>query len=413
MSFGSERRVNRVPTFDISSQFAWLWQVVALTLSLFCATSAEADSDSGRIIGHIDGLRFELDGYRIWGWACQQGQKDPIAVHLYADDTLMFGGQTGRDSEPAVNRNCQDSQGGKHRFAIAIPSQYLAAHHSKKLYVHGIRIVGAVPNAAIDGSGTLTLPDPPVFRTVPRTYPALSGTYRSSTQHPRVFMTQADVEDLVKRINVRGTFSAQSYAKLASQVKKDLTGNTDWEATYSDCDGEIYLRGFSFEAKPAYGNDRTEAQLEAAMHVRPGARAPHGAAIAASRMALYAVLAGAGATAPADAPAADQAAMQAKRILLAWADRGFRDEKGSFRSPYQYCDLDPNGKVLSPVGSPATALTHSRGVVYSIHAQDLLQSLHMLSPAEEGRLNTFHRDMYDWIRATHNGEIDRGLRSRR
>jgi hypothetical protein len=354
-------------------------------------------------------MRFEIDRYHVWGWACQQGQKDSIAVHLYAEDSLMLGGNADMESEPAVNRNCQDSHGGKHRFAIGIPSQYLAAHKGKKLYV-GIRIIGAVENAAIAESGTRTLPDPPVLRTVPQTYPALSGSYHRPAVHPFVFTTETEVKDLVQRINTPGTFSSQGFARLADQVKKDLTGKADWTAAYSGCDAEIYLRGFSIEAKPDYGNDRSEAQLAAAMKVRPGAQAPHGAAIVASRLALYAVLVESGAHPPAGAPGSKDTMLLSKRILLAWTDHGYRDEHGNFR--VQYCDLDARGNDSWNQGKTATALTFSRGVVYSVHAQDLLQSLHVFSPEEEARLNTFHREMYDWIRTTHNDEVKRGLQSR-
>lgn len=136
---------------------------VALSCAIWSAPVVGQESHAGPIIGHIDGLRFELDGYLIWGWACQQGRKESIAVHLYADDSLMFAGQTGVDSESAVNRGCQDSQGGKHRFVIRIPGSALATYQGKKLSVYGIRIAGDVKNAALAGSGTITLPEPAVF----------------------------------------------------------------------------------------------------------------------------------------------------------------------------------------------------------------------------------------------------------
>jgi hypothetical protein len=67
------------------------------------------------------------------------------------------------------------------------------------------------------------------------------------------------------------------------------------------------------------------------MHGKPGLAPPHGAAIVAARAALYAALIKAGAAQPRGAPLATDAAAFAKRILLAWADHGFRDEKGAFR----------------------------------------------------------------------------------
>lgn len=128
-----------------------------------------------------------------------------------------------------------------------------------------------------------------------------------------------------------GSFSGRRFAALASKVKADLARNLDWNEAYSGCDMEIYLRGFSYEPEPAYGNDRSDAELGAAMKIKPGTAPLHGGAVVASRLALYAALAKAGATLPAGAPDPDRAAATAKRILLAWADRGFRDDRGKFR----------------------------------------------------------------------------------
>src|SRR5258708_31543276 len=115
-------------------------------------------------------------------------------------------------------------------------------------------------------------------------------------------MPEPDLRDLTTRINSPATFSAQSFARLTRKVKADLAAKVDWNAAYSGCDVEIYLRGFSFEPKPAYGNDRTEDELRAAMNVRAGEAPPHRAAVVASRLALFPALVKAGALAPADAP---------------------------------------------------------------------------------------------------------------
>jgi hypothetical protein len=47
----------------------------------------------------------------------------------------------------------------------------------------------------------------------------------------------------------------------------------------------------------------------------------------------------------------------------------------------------------------------SRGVIYSVDAQDLLEGLGALSPDEEARLNRFHRAMYERIRTKNNDEL--------
>jgi hypothetical protein len=67
-------------------------------------------------------------------------------------------------------------------------------------------------------------------------------------------------------------------------------------------------------------------------------------AIVAAGAALYAALVAAGADPPSGAPPADEATGLAKRILLAWADHGFRDAHRALdvpakavlaRSPFQ------------------------------------------------------------------------------
>jgi hypothetical protein len=398
--------------------------VTALCTSLLPSVGSAQNSSvlrgQGRVIGHIDRIRFWKDEFHIAGWACQLSAKDSIDVHIYADHsaydtprgTFVLGGKANLESEPAVNRTCQDQEGGKHRFEIAFPNPVLAIYRGRTLFVHGIRLVGGSDNPPIAGSGTMQFPSPPVLRKRPEAYPALAGAFRRLARHPRVFMTESDLEDLATRINSPGTFSAQSFARLTRKVKADLAAKVDWDAAYSGCDMEIYLRGFSFEPKPAYGNDRTEDELRAAMNVRPGEAPPHGAAVVASRLALYAALLEAGAIAPPDAPTSQEAVALVKRILLAWADRGFRDEHGNFRrSQSQICDLDPTGRpVVTQFGQFVGALTPARGVIYSIHAQDLLQGLHALTPQEEVRLSAFHREMHDWIRSTSNEEFNVNMR---
>jgi hypothetical protein len=338
----------------------------------------------GRIVGNIDGIAVDAGGAHIRGWACQQGRPESITVHIYAnggaDDArkgiFALAGKADLDEEPAVDATCRDSLGRKHRFDIPLPGAILIKLHGTRLFVHGIRVVGSVDNAAIAGSGTIRFPDAPLVRRVPASYPRLAGRYRSLDAHPRVFDTREELQDIARRANAPSTFTSRRFSALVDRVRRDLAANVDWQATYSGCDLEIYLRGFSYEQKPAYGNDRSDAELRAAMNGRPGQAPPHGAAIVAARAALYAALVQAGDLLPPGAPSATDAAAFAKRILLAWADHGFRDETGTFRRMEEkYCDLDPNGKPhVTQFGTFVGALTHARGVIYSVHAQDLLRA---------------------------------------
>ena len=394
--------------------------VAAFVAGLSCVTSsswsetAGPSSPAGHVVGHVDGIRFEGEQFHIWGWACQQGDDHPIGIHLYADHAandkpkgiFVLAGTANLASEAAIDQLCQD-HGGKHRFQIDVPSQALSAHRGQKIYVHGVRAAGGVENVPLAESGKWQFPGPPVFRTMPATFPPLAGAYQSSPQHPRVFTTQADLKDLATRINSAGTFSAQSFGRLVARIKNDLASNIDWDATYSGCDIDIYLHAFSIESKGGYaGEIRGEEQLRASTNARAGASAPAGAAIVASRLALYAALVNAGATVPTDAPAASQATSLAKNILLAWANRGFRGQNGGFfRKTDQFCNA--SGKPVFP-----GALQISRGIIYAVHAQDLLQGLHALSAEEETQLNSFQSAMYDWIRNTRGEEVSLAMKSR-
>jgi hypothetical protein len=232
-------------------------------------------------------------------------------------------------------------------------------------------------------------------------YPSLSGAYRSSSQHPRVFVTPAEFTDMVTRINVPGSFSAQNFSRLANKVKADLAAKVDWDAAYSGCDLDVYLHTFSYEPATGYANEvRTASQLSASMNVKPGMSPPAGAAVVASRLALYAALVKEGAKPPAGAPDASEAAAVAKRILLAWASRGFRDQSGHFlNKAEQFCDAQQRFNRLEENN---VGLQIARGVIYSVHAQDLLQSIAAFNSAETTELNAFHSAIFDLIREASN-----------
>ncbi len=411
--------------FSISVKLSSLRMVAASVGCLFClslvlpetfAQSSGTGSGVGRIVGHIDGIGVDAGGQHISGWACQQGRPESIVVHIYASEgasdapkgIFVLAGKADLGEEPAVDEACKDAVGRKHRFDIPLPGAILLKLHGMRLFVHGIRVVGNVENAAIGGSGTIKIPDAPPVRREPASYPHLAGRYVSLDAHPRVFDTREELQDIARRANSPATYTSRQFSALADRVRRDIAAKVDWQATYAGCDMEIYLRGFSYEQKPAYGNDRSDEQLRAAMHGRPGLAPPHGAAIVAARAALYAALVQAGGVPPTGAPSAADAAAFAKRILLAWADHGFHDETGAFRlTEEKYCDLDPNGKPhVTQYGTFVGTLTLSRGVIYSVHAQDLLEGIGGLTRDEQTRLDAFHHNMFVTIRAIHNQEYD-------
>ena len=319
----------------------------SLTLSTLL-TSAALAQPAGRIAGVIDFIVTDESRSHVRGWACQQGRPESIAVHIYVGDSatkkhLVYSGRADLDNEAAVDKVCRDSTGHKHRFDIPLPGPTLAKYHGRPLIIHGIRVAGNVENAAIAGSRKYAFPDVAI-RQKPAGYPRLAGHYKPLDTHPRVFDNRADLEEIARRANIKNSFTAGRFAALADRIRRDMTDKVDWQATYNGCDLEIYLRGFSYEYHPAYGNERTEDQLRSAMHGRPGLAPPHGAAIVAARAALYASLINAGAPRRPQDPISVAAAGFAKAILLAWADRGFRLESGAFRlTEANYCDLNQDG----------------------------------------------------------------------
>jgi hypothetical protein len=356
--------------------------------------AAAQNGQPGRIIGHIDGISQDGDHYFLLGWACQQGQTKSIDVQLFVEKTVnglskptpIFAEAANLFSEPGVAQVCRDTEGGKHRFILVLP---YGLGPESNLSVHGIRVVNGVPNDLIAGSGAklaLKRLDPP--------YPALpplGGSYRSLTQHPGVFITGDELKDTASRINRPGSYSMRRFDLLAKQITTDLKSGIDWDVTYSGPDPGVYEYVFSYEPQ-----DQHDAQTRAALKIPPGAKAPAGAAVVASRLSLYAALLKAGAAAPPGAPGANESIALAKRILLAWADRGFRDKDGQFQ-PLGSFTRDGHDRPSSQLG-----LTLGRGIIYSVHAQDLLEGIGALNADETRRLNAFHDAIFDLIRQSEN-----------
>ena len=164
----------------MAPQFAWSGLAAALVAglplgALVWHTASAQNSRAGAVMGVIDGVAFEGDQYYVHGWACQEGNRGSIDVTISANramggsssETYVMSGTANLNNEPAVDRECRDADGGKHRFRTALPNQLLRTFHGKKLIVHGIALVGNVENAALAGSGRFAfpapkwLPDPP------------------------------------------------------------------------------------------------------------------------------------------------------------------------------------------------------------------------------------------------------------
>jgi hypothetical protein len=156
-----------VPRLAGSSVLAAFVAGLSLATLAWHAAAAQ-NAHSGPVTGVIDDVRFEDDQYYVFGWACQESQRGSIEVHLYANHaagdkppgTFVTAGTANLGNEPAVDRECHDANGGKHRFKIALPNQLMRTFQGKKLYAHGIAIAGSVENGLIAGSGKFAFPSP-------------------------------------------------------------------------------------------------------------------------------------------------------------------------------------------------------------------------------------------------------------
>jgi hypothetical protein len=140
----------------------------AIGLTLASAVALSQNAHAGPVTGVIDGVAFEGDQYYVHGWACQEGNRGSIGVDIYANNpagstpagTYVMGGTADLGNEPAVDRECHDADGGKHRFRVALPNQLLRTFRGKKLFIHGIALAGNVENALLAGSGNFAFPSP-------------------------------------------------------------------------------------------------------------------------------------------------------------------------------------------------------------------------------------------------------------
>jgi hypothetical protein len=195
----------------IAPKLAWSSLVAALVVGLSFTklarpSATSQNSHAGVVTGVIDGVAFEGDQYYVHGWACQEANRGSVDVHIYANHaagdkppgTFVTAGTANLDNEPAVDRECRDANGGKHRFNIPLPNQLLRTFQQKKLYAHGIAIAGNVENALLAGSAKFSFPspkwppDPPTPNFLERPPVAAFDTKRDSCE-------QIDIPDAAAR----------------------------------------------------------------------------------------------------------------------------------------------------------------------------------------------------------------------
>lgn len=372
---------------------------IVLVAALFLFAVPSRAEDVPPVVGTFEGINFNDGKYYAMGWALQEGHDEPLAIHLYADasaydnppGTHILSGTTDRRSRAELNEKHGCSPQSMHNFKIYLPDDILKKYGGHPLYIHGLRAVEGTTNTALTRSGKLLIP-----------CPFLQGEYKEG-KHPCVFATQADLDNYAKRINTPGTFSRSAFDKLTEVVRQDLNSKRSWSAAYSGTDIDVYLHTFSYESLGGYKEEtRSEDQLNQELRLEPSAKPPLGAAVVASRAALYAALLKAGAKpSSASAPKGAEASALAKRILLAWAKSGFRDEHGNFMKWHR--QFSENGK-FSRESAAAVGLQISRGMIYSVYAQDVLAGIGLLTGAETAVLDDFHDNLAQLVRTAANNQ---------
>jgi hypothetical protein len=221
------------------SRLGRVFVAILFFATLACCMAAGQNPRAGPVTGVIDGVRFEGDQYYVFGWACQEGNRGSIDVHIYANHgagaapagAFVTAGTASVSNEPAVDRECHDADGGKHRFKIALPNQLLRTFQGKRLYAHGIAIAGNVENAAIAGSGKFQFPKP-AWPPDPPTPDFLDGPRVAAFDTARDSCEQIDIPDAAARAfrDYRGTIHL-----IASHYVTRASLGTALETTRHNC----------------------------------------------------------------------------------------------------------------------------------------------------------------------------------
>lgn len=140
--------------------------ILTAGLAIAAFSLRAAAQKAGPVTGVIDGIDYAGDHYYVHGWAYQEAQRSSIDVHIYAGGpagqggTLVTAGTANFSKEHAIDHQCRDAKGGKHRFAITLDNQLLRSLQGKRLWAQGIDIAGNMENAAIAVSENFKFPAP-------------------------------------------------------------------------------------------------------------------------------------------------------------------------------------------------------------------------------------------------------------
>lgn len=107
------------------------------------------------VIGYVDGVR---DG-RIFGWTCQKHVPASLDVHVYVGNAagrpgavIIKGAKANRHSEQAVANSCGTTFRA-YRYVIQLTPHERKRFRNQRVFVHGIKFFGNVPNSLLTNSG--------------------------------------------------------------------------------------------------------------------------------------------------------------------------------------------------------------------------------------------------------------------
>ena len=216
-------------------------------------------------------------------------------------------------------------------------------------------VSGSNPGAGGGGGtsgGSTTLP------TIPDPYP--------TTTHPHVYFSEQDFLNLLSQRNALEVSAALS--SLEKRVQNDVNNPTTYTTPYSGTDINAYLE-LTYEVGSAA---RTAADLATYSYLVSANRGYGSPTLAQSARDL------------------------GKRILLVWAQSGFRDAQGNFRSDINTY-YDSSVTDATPGTNAAKfdiGLVIGRGMPYWADAQDLLMAQNAFSNAELTTLSTFANNLF-------------------
>lgn len=128
-----------------------------IVLMLCCSGRAEAF-----VVGYLEGVDYDNGLTVASGWACDSGQSQSIAVHLYARDSstgqfsFLTEAVANLYSDSAVASRC-GTNASYYRYKVWI-DQYQPVYAGQELWVFGISITGG-DNNPLTNSGTMIIPD--------------------------------------------------------------------------------------------------------------------------------------------------------------------------------------------------------------------------------------------------------------